>query len=266
MQSRASIGVVALLLAAALLMPPPAAALALVEGLYGRAAIGHDKTQGTRFRDRDCASQNPPALFGCQQGVDGRAIGGRGDFGRGTSVELAMGYRHNPWLRGEVAVARQTGLGFDGSANFLGVAGIQPVAGNARSTQVMVLGLVDLPPLPLALPFSLQPFVGAGLGASRNSTSTLTYGFPGLGEGAATLVPGTNTRDIAWQLRTGLGANLTERLAMELVLVYSDLGSIETGRGEATIRRQSGDRLLTIDSTEATLRSRGWRLGLRYHF
>ncbi|MCK9563426.1 MAG: outer membrane beta-barrel protein [Bacteroidales bacterium] len=253
-----------LALVGALLALPAVAAPAMAESYYARGALGYDTTLDTRFRDRDCRNQAPPALFGCQTGSDGRAIGSRGDFGSGISHELAAGYRHSPWLRIELAATQQTGFDFDGEANFLGVSESQPARGRVRSSQAMVLGLVDLPTP--ALPFSLQPFVGAGLGWSRNSTGTFRYHFPGLGENASTLVRGGSSHEFAWQLRAGLAAPLTPRLAAELVLVYSDLGKVETGRGDATIRRPSGDRSLAIDATEATLRSRAVRLGLRYSF
>lgn len=230
---------------------------------YIRGAVGYDSTFDTRFRDRECSRQMPPALFGCQTGSDGRTIGGRGDFGDGTSYELAVGYRQNDRMRFELSATHQAGFDFSGTANFLNVSGSQPIDGKVHSSQAMILGLVDLP---TTLPFSLQPFLGIGIGWARNKTDTIHYHFPGLGDQAATLVRGDARHDVAWQLRAGLSAPLNSRLTAELVLVYSDLGKVETGSGDAIIRRASGDRRLAIDATQARLRSRSARVGLRYSF
>jgi hypothetical protein len=79
----------------------PAAAQAQGTGLYLRGGIGGEWSQATRLHDIDCARTQPPALFGCGPGIDGRPLGARGDFGRSAALDLGIGYRFLPALRGE---------------------------------------------------------------------------------------------------------------------------------------------------------------------
>ena len=127
----------ALLVSFAIAINLPGAAAA-EPGVYLRGALGVDWSTSTRFEDEDCAQQQPPALFGCQAGRDGRPIGARGDFGRSIALEGGIGYRLLPFLRAEIVVSYRPNYGFSGEANFLNVTGDQPVSGDARSLSGML--------------------------------------------------------------------------------------------------------------------------------
>ncbi|GAB6146572.1 hypothetical protein [Desulfocicer niacini] len=45
------------------------------QGIYARLGVGTAFSRDTTFDDEDCASTNPPALFGCNSGPDGGPIG-----------------------------------------------------------------------------------------------------------------------------------------------------------------------------------------------
>ena len=95
-------------LAAAAVIPLMVSALAKADtgtvardpgNLYLRAGFSLDWSRKTQFRDKDCSSESPAALYGCGSGPDGAPLQSRGDFGTMTGFELGVGYRASPPLR-----------------------------------------------------------------------------------------------------------------------------------------------------------------------
>jgi opacity protein-like surface antigen len=228
---------------------------------YVRAGIAAERSRDAHFRDRDCAATTPPALFGCGPGRDGRALGARGDFGRGVAIDIAVGRRVSPALRGELQLTHRRGFGFGGQANFRNVSGPQPVDARVRSTALLVAAYVDLVPIG-----RVQPFVGAGLGVARNRIGSMRYGFPGLGANASTTVSGGSHTGFAWMATAGVNVALSAGWSLDVAWRYSDLGRIRTDHGEATIARAAGSFELDIAGTRARLRTQGLALGLRRSF
>ena len=54
-------------------------------GPYVPLGAGIDWVEATGFRDADCSSQNPAALFGCGAGNNGQPLGAGGGFDPGGS-------------------------------------------------------------------------------------------------------------------------------------------------------------------------------------
>jgi opacity protein-like surface antigen len=228
---------------------------------YVRAGFGVDASANARFADVHCARTDPPALFGCVAGNDGRALGARGDFGRALALDAGLGRRFSPRWRGEVLLGGHPQMRFHGNANFLGVSGAQPVDARVRSLALFAVGWFDVPATG-----RWQPFVGVGVGVARNRLGTMAYGFPGLAPGAATRVHGGNRTGFAWLASAGVAVALTDRLHLDLAWRYTDLGEVRTDSGSATIIRSSGNHRLDIAATRAPLRTRGLLASLRYRF
>lgn len=248
-----------LVLFAGLFFASGGAALAAPD-LYVRGAVGHEESGGTTVRDLDCASTDPPALFGCAVGPDGRSIGARGDFGDSVALELALGTELGRRARVELALSSRLGLGLDAEANFLGVDAEQPVRAETSSLAAFAVVAVDL-----GRPeWRLQPYLAAGAGAARNEVEDGIYAFPGVSPDATTIVRGGDHTDFAWTAAAGLSYRLTESTFLELAARYTDLGEVRTDPGEATIVRPRGTFTLDIAGTRADLDTAGVTLGLRW--
>lgn len=230
-------------------------------GNYFRAGLGIDWSGDTHFSDHDCAQTAPPALFGCQDGTDGRPIGAYGDFGRGLAVDAGLGHRFSPRLRGEVLLSYRPGLDFDGNANFLGVSGEQPVSAELDSLAALAVGYLDFPTAR-----RWQPYLGVGVGLARNRIGPVHYAFPGLGETAATRTSGGSDTGLAWMLSAGVAIALSPRVQLDLAYRYSDLGDVRTDSGPATIVRSSGELSLDVGVTKAELAAQGVVTSLRWRF
>jgi opacity protein-like surface antigen len=173
---------------------------------------------------------------------------------------LGVGYYFNNWLRFDV-----TGE-YRGNANFhgydLGTFGGVPYPdlynGNKSEWTFLLNGYVDL-----GTWSNLTPFVGAGIGTSRNTVSNFTdvsncvggCGNPGANYYSAT----ASQWNFAWALYAGFGYQLTRNVTVELVYRYLDLGKASTGT------MVSFDGLFTSTPFEFNhLTSQDLKLGLRF--
>jgi opacity protein-like surface antigen len=252
-----------------------AAAIALAAGLgappaqaepYLRAGVGVDWSHDARLRDHNCAATQPPALFGCVLGRDGRPLGAYGEFGVSPSLDVGIGYRLLPALRGEAQLIYHPDFGYSGEANFLGVTGAQPVTADLETLSALLVGYVDLARLGIPSFGPVEPYVGGGVGLSRHSISPVTYRFPGLGANAATIVQGGTNTSFSFMLTGGAALPLSDRVTLDVGYRYLDLGKVRTEAGPARIIRRTFDRTLDIAGTETRLTSHGLSASLRVGF
>lgn len=206
-------------------------------GFYGRLGVGVDWPEGNRYRDANCASTEPPALFGCVDGDDGRPLGAPGEFDATPVLDAAL-------------LSWRANMDFSGQSNFLGAGANQPVNGSVSSLAGFGVAYVDLP----------------RIGQARNRMGSMTYGFPSLSATATTTTPGGSRTDLAYLLTAGFSVPLGERFDLDLAYRYTDLGQVQTASGQATVVRASGTRSIAIGGTKADLRSHGVMLSLRYAF
>jgi opacity protein-like surface antigen len=224
-----------------------------------RAGVSVGQTDDTVVRDRDCSSTAPPALFGCVDGLDGRALGAYGDFGTDPGFEIAAGIEMSDSMRLEVAVGRQT-LSLDASANFVGVDGEQPVQGDGTAWSAIAGAALDLGPRA----WRVRPFISAGAGVARNELDGAVYSFPGIAPDAVTILSGGTSTAFAWNAGAGAAIAISPGLLLDVALRYSDLGDVRTDAGAATIVRPRGTFEIEIDGTRAPLRKREVAVSLRW--
>ena len=236
-------------------------------GYYLKVGVSSERSRDARFLDRDCRTMTPAALYGCGAGNDGAPLRSVGEFGTMTGFEVGVGRSVSPALRLETLVQYRPSFSFEGLANFLGVSPDFPqdVSVDASSVSAMLCAYLDLPALgmPRLGPFS--PFVGGGVGVSRIATDETHMEFPR----TRTIVPGGHRTDFAWMLALGLAMSAGERTTLELAWRYTDVGTVETGRGAGRVvwRDASRDPLeLDLAETRAYLRSHGLHVSLRYGF
>ena len=135
--------------------------------VYLRAGSGLDRPAETAFKDRNCSSTAPAALYGCGRGGDGAPYRSRGDFGTVPVLGVGLGYIAAPAARLEVLVEYRPRFSFEGHANFREPARRQSVAADLSARSGMVAGYVDLPGLGLPKIGPFGPFIGAGVGVVR---------------------------------------------------------------------------------------------------
>jgi opacity protein-like surface antigen len=223
---------------------------ALAAPLFVRAGAGYDRGRNTAVRDRDCTSTQPPALFGC-------GFEARGDFGRAPSFEVAAGVGTR--ARVELALTHRE-LDLDATPNFTGVPGEQRVRSEGRSLSAIVNGAFELAPES----WRVRPFVTAGAGFARNSTGPVVYAFPRIAENAVTITRGGAHTGFAWNAGLGASVRVTDSLSLDLAYRHTDLGTLRSPRGTATIVRPTRTFELEIDETRADVATRGVMLSLRW--
>ncbi|MEJ2623693.1 MAG: porin family protein [Pseudolabrys sp.] len=175
---------------------------------------------------------------------------------------IGLGYTVNNWLRFDV-----TGE-YRGRANFHGMdigyvgSTIYPdnYSGSKSEWTFLANAYVDL-----GTWYDITPFVGGGVGVSRNTISSFTD-VSNCSGGCGN--PGTNTYfdtaskwSFAWALYAGLAYSVTPNVTIELAYRYLNLGDAETGSGH------SYDGTYTYSPYEFNdLTSQDIKLGVRFSF
>ena len=241
---------------------------------YVRAAIGAERALATRFMDKDCANDGGEfvPLYGCGTGFDGKPFSSSGNFDTMRSFELAAGYIAAPFLRIEALVQRRAAFSFKGLANFsqLDRNSRRDVHVDASAVSVMFATYVDLPELGVPGIGALSPFVGAGVGHSRIKTSETRQEF----RCTTTILPGGRNTNFAWMAAVGVSAPVSDRVTLDMSLRHTDLGQVETGRGDGGVYWRSNTPGCTarqaiplkLSESRAELVSRGLWISLRYAF
>ena len=235
------------------------------EGCYLRAGIGFERFSEAEFRDQNCDSTEPAALYGCGLGVDGAPLHSVGDFSTATGFEVGIGGTVAPAVRMEATVEFRPRLAFSGRANFVQTMEEQSVSADLSALSAMVAAYADLPALGLPKLGPFDPFMGAGVGVARITTGETQMMFPK----TTTHVPSGQRTGLAWMVTAGVATALNESTTLELAWRYSDLGTAETGTGSGQVVWRDGSRdplPLNLAPTEARLRSHGLRLSVRYLF
>ena len=242
----------------------PASGATALDGFYLRAGFVADGSKPTRFKDEDCSSTSPAALYGCGDGVDGAPLSSLGDFGTKAGIDLGLGYVAAPALRLEAVLQHRPRFSFDGRANFRQTTDRQDVSAKLSTVTGMLAAYVDLPALGLPRVGPLSPFVGAGAGLSRIRIGETRMEFPR----TRTVVPGGRRTGFAWMATAGVAVSLGDKMTLDLAWRYTDYGTVKTGKATGRIEFRDGRApfLLPLARTRAALRRHGWVLSLRYAF
>lgn len=236
--------------------------------LYLRLGAGAALSEDTTFKDADCNSTSPAAFFGCGDGNDGRKLGAYGDYGSSALVNLAVGYEWNSWLRTEASFSYRPDLQFNGDGNFRGISTDfkQTATADIQNYSGMIVGVVK----PVAI-FSkkklvIDPLLSAGIGFSYNRIDSITYLFPK----TSTITPEGGNTSFAWSVGAGMGYEFSERIGVELMYNYIDLGTIAKDSDTMTVIRRSDNSVITdsivVGETEAELQCHEIVLSLVVNF
>ena len=229
------------------LAPPPNYGPPLaedLEGWYLRGDIGFSNQRVSRLESPGYHDPGITVAPTIGLGFDAAGIAG-----------LGAGYQFNNWFRTDL-----TGE-YRGRSNMHGLdivrfngAVIGADSYNASKSEWLFLAnaYVDL-----GTWWCVTPFVGAGLGLSRNTISSfLDINTPNRGVAYA---PAASKWDLAWALHAGLAYRLSTGLTLELAYRYVSLGDGETG---AVTNFQGFSRGRTVEFKDIT--SHDAKIGIRW--
>ena len=180
----------------------------------------------------------------------------RGSFTSGL-IGGGFGYEVNHWLRGDVTVEYRMPSKFTALDTF-----INPGSGlantndyGARKSELLFLANAYAD---LGVYGGITPYVGAGIGTSRNTISGFVDHNPQTG---VSITGATNSQwQLAWALHAGVGIELNERTTLDLGYSFTHLGNARTGE------IASNDGFDYDPFTFRNLHSHDIKVGLRYRF
>jgi opacity protein-like surface antigen len=199
------------------IMPPPVYAPPPVEdfgGWYLRGDIGFSNQRVKRLDTPGYHDPGITVLPTIGLGFDSAGI-----------FDLGAGYRFNNWFRADIigqyrGKANMHGLdivSFNGA-----VIGTDEYRASKSEWVVLANAYFDL-----GTWWCMTPFIGAGVGASRNTISNFVdINTPNLG---VAFTPNASKWDLAWALHAGVGYRVNPGLTLELAYHYMNLGDGVTG-------------------------------------
>lgn len=183
-----------------------------------------------------------------------------GDFSSAPTFSLGAGYKFNDWFRADLTGQYRGKADFSASQRVtdLGDDSVYSDDYTARKSEWLFLAnaYVDLGTYK-----GITPYVGAGIGTSRNTIS----GFRDVNNerDAGGYADSGSQWNFAWALHAGLGFQITENLILDLGYSYVDLGNATTdtayNTNPAYSRPNDGFKFKDITSHDVNF-------GLRYQF
>jgi opacity protein-like surface antigen len=260
--------------------PPPPMSGPDLGGWYLRGDVGVSQNATTPKLEN---TPDPIALGGYNAGVNQSF--NNTSLSTSTDFDVGVGYQANPWLRGDVTLEYRGGGHFQSlyALNNPGFTNNGSYKDNSqyldfyRADTSSLIGLVNAY-ADLGTWYGVTPFVGGGVGFSRNTISgmtdqgTVTNGNTGFtGSSGGYFSDGSKT-DFAWALMTGLDFNVSQNLKLELGYRYLNYGKISSGGSNCAVPGSAGGfgnggcngNVQNYVRSTNTLASNDFRIGLRW--
>ncbi|MFZ5693619.1 MAG: outer membrane protein [Pseudomonadota bacterium] len=142
------------------------------------------------------------------------------DVSSGMLAGLGIGYQFNNWLRADITGEYRGGTTFRGLDTY--GAGSNDYYGTKSEWLFLANAYVDL-----GTWWCFTPFVGAGIGYSRNSIDN--WRDQNNQTGATGYAPGTSQWEFAWALHAGIAYKVTPNFTAEFAYRYTSLGDFSSG-------------------------------------
>lgn len=231
--------------------PTPGPSQAPRAGPYLGAQIGFSRARNAGFQEDN------PGAANCFLIVTGTTCGGTLDSaGSSAAFGLSAGYRFGPF-RADVSYQRRGGYnlsGWDPAGTYFD----PPVTSDA----MIVTGFFDFPH---KIGGWFQPYVGLGVGASRNRMDALKWNDPTCCTGM--LNGGGSNTSAAWQGTLGAALSLdslAKGLILDIAYRYTDLGQFKKLAGFDQIGNFNGSG--TTASASGKLRANEFLFGVRWEY
>ncbi|HSI40655.1 MAG TPA: outer membrane beta-barrel protein [Xanthobacteraceae bacterium] len=183
------------------------------------------------------------------------------EFDAAPIFGAGVGYKFNDWLRVDVTGEYRGKSSFNGMDSYVYWDGDTPVTRTNRYTadKSEWLFLANAY-LDLGTWYSITPFVGAGIGASRNTISGYTDTDSTPGYESFGYANSDSKWNFAWALYAGLAYQVTPNFTIEFAYRYVDLGDGITG----DVRAADGTSSYYNPVSFNDITSQDFRLGLRW--
>ena len=198
---------------AALLLTLPSMAMAIdLEGFYITAKGGVSKTFNT-------GTTSFNAVDGSLRTLQNE------DLGTGSAFGFSVGKYLTDSFRLELEATKRAGYEYDARASTAGLTGNSDKA-KIQTEAVFINGFYDFQPFSLKST-SITPYLGGGVGISRNKMGTDVQHDNGIPTGIT--VDGNTINQFAYKLSAGTLVSLTEQLSLDVNYQYVNLGAFKGG-------------------------------------
>ena len=232
----------------ALLLTLPTLAFAIdLEGFYITAKGGASKTFNTGETSFNLSSGTPRALQ-------------NDDLGTGSAFGFSLGKYLTDSFRLELEAIKRTGYEYDGRAipfpTFTYNTKIQTEA-------LFINGFYDFQPFTMSNT-AITPYLGGGVGISRNKMGTTVFRSNGIPSGTA--IDGDTINQFAYKLSAGTLVSITEQLSLDVNYQYVNLGAFKGGTelSNKGVRYPALDRQRGINGGD--IKTQELMVGLQYKF
>jgi opacity protein-like surface antigen len=183
------------------------------------------------------------------------------NFEAGPTIGVGVGYVVNDYLRVDGLVEYRGEVGFHGLDTWtdeLDNARFNNYSGKKSELLFMANAYVDIAEF-----HGIIPYVGAGIGASRNVIHSFRdEGIDGAGNPTLGIGGRDPTWNLAWALHTGLGFKVTEKVTLDLGYSFLHLGDAKT----SDLVAYDGTDLVDNPMHFRNITSHDFKLGMRYAF
>ncbi len=147
-----------------------------------------------------------------------------GDFSSAPIFGGGVGYKFNDYLRGDLTVEYRGKSDFDALDYVTNAGGTTTNDFSAKKSEWLFLAnaYADVGTF-----YGITPYVGAGIGASRNTISN--FRDINIINGGGGYADEDSKWNFAWALHAGLGIQATERMTVDLGYSFVSLGDARTG-------------------------------------
>jgi opacity protein-like surface antigen len=232
-------------------VPAPTRSSAPSAGPYIGAQVGYSRARNANF------NEDNPGAANCFLFTTATACGGTlNSAGASATFGISAGYRFGPF-RADVSYQRRGGYnlsGWDPAGTYFD----PPITSDA----MIVSGFFDFPH---KIGGWFQPYVGLGIGASKNKMEALKWNDPTCCTG--TLNGGGSTTSAAWQGTLGAALSLdsvAKGLILDIAYRYTDLGQFKKPAGFDQVGNFNGTG--TTDSATGKLRANEFLFGVRWEY
>jgi len=235
---------------AALLLTLPSMAVAIdLEGFYITAKGGASKTFNTGTTSFNVFTGT---LFTLQNE----------DLGTGSAFGFSVGKYLTDSFRLELEAIKRAGYEYDARISTAGVTSTTEKA-KIQTEALFINGFYDFQPFSLKST-SITPYLGGGVGISRNKMKTTAQSVNGIPDG--TTIDGNTINQFAYKLSAGTLVSLTEQLSLDVNYQYVNLGAFKGGteRSVNGVRNPAFDRQRPYNGGD--IKSQELMVGLQYTF
>jgi len=181
------------------------------------------------------------------------------DLGTGSAFGFSVGKYLTNSFRLELEAIKRTGYEYD--ARFT-TAGLTTATEEAKiqTEALFVNGFYDFQPFSIRNT-AITPYLGGGVGISRNKMGTIVQYVNGIPDGAT--INGTTINQFAYKLSAGTLVSITEQLSLDVNYQYVNLGAFKSGTPFSNTFG-SGNLLRGFNGGE--IKSQELMVGLQYTF